>query len=102
MLRWMAPFLSFTAEEAWTVLGAEGKTPLRPPESIFMDTYLSLATPDAALLAKWGRIREIREAVNKDIEPCAPTGQVGSSLQANVQLTVPAEDHAIWPAWART
>jgi isoleucyl-tRNA synthetase len=33
MLRWMAPFLSFTAEEAWAVLGAAGKT--LPPENPF-------------------------------------------------------------------
>ncbi|MBK6594769.1 MAG: isoleucine--tRNA ligase [Burkholderiales bacterium] len=95
MLRWMAPFLSFTAEEAWTVLGAAGKTPLTTRESIFMDGYLELATPDVELLAKWGRIREIREAVNKEIETLRAAGQVGSSLQANVQLTVSAEDHAI-------
>jgi len=30
MPRWMAPFLSFTAEEAWAVLGAEGQRPKRP------------------------------------------------------------------------
>jgi isoleucyl-tRNA synthetase len=95
MLRWMAPFLSFTAEEAWGVLGAEGKTPAASKESIFMDGYVSLAAPDEALLAKWSRIREIREAVNKDIETLRATGQVGASLQAEVELTVPPEDHAL-------
>jgi isoleucyl-tRNA synthetase len=95
MLRWMAPFLSFTAEEAWSVLGAEGKTPPGKKESIFMDTYVGFDAPDAALLAKWSRIRELREAVNKDIETLRAAGQVGSSLQANVTLTVPAADHAI-------
>ncbi len=95
MLRWMAPFLSFTAEEAWTVLGAAGKTPAATRESIFMDGYVALAKPDVDLLAKWGRIREIREAVNKDIETLRAAGQVGSSLQATVRLTVPADDYAI-------
>jgi len=95
MLRWMAPFLSFTAEEAWAVLGAEGKTPVDTKESIFMDTYVNFDAPDTALLAKWSRIREIREAVNKDIETLRAAGQVGSSLQANVTLTVPGADHAI-------
>ncbi|MES2950392.1 MAG: isoleucine--tRNA ligase [Pseudomonadota bacterium] len=95
MLRWMAPFLSFTAEEAWAVLTAAGKTPAATSESIFMDTYLPLAAPNAALLAKWNRIREIREAVNKEIETLRADGQVGSSLQANVSLTVAAEDHAL-------
>jgi len=95
MLRWMAPFLSFTAEEAWSVLGAEGKTPAKTKESIFLDTYLALAEPDVDLLAKWGRIREIREQVNKDIETVRAAGQLGSSLQANVALAVAPEDREL-------
>ncbi|MDR3453644.1 MAG: isoleucine--tRNA ligase [Rhodoferax sp.] len=87
MLRWMAPFLSFTAEEAWKFAGQS--------ESIFMETYSELAAPDADLLAKWSRIRELRDAVNKDIEALRAHGQVGSSLQANVFLAVGAEDHAL-------
>jgi isoleucyl-tRNA synthetase len=95
MLRWMAPFLSFTAEEAWAVLGVAGKTPVATRDSIFMDTYLALPAPDAALLAKWGRVREIREAVNKDIEVLRAAGQVGASLQAEVTLTVAPENYAL-------
>jgi isoleucyl-tRNA synthetase len=95
MLRWMAPFLSFTAEEAWAVLSSEGKTPLATRDSIFMDSYLSLAPADAALLAKWARIREIRDVVNKDIEVLRAAGQVGSSLQATIELTVAADDQAL-------
>ena len=95
MLRWMAPFLSFTAEEAWAVLGSEGKTPHATRDSIFMDTYCTLADPDAALLGKWSRIREIRDLVNKDIEVLRAVGQVGSSLQAVVQLTVGPDDFAL-------
>ena len=87
MLRWMAPFLSFTAEEAWAMIG-DGK-------SIFSDTYSPLPSPDAGLLAKWARIRELREAVNKEIEVLRSQGQVGSSLQAQVQLTLSAADHAL-------
>ena len=87
MLRWMAPFLSFTAEEAWKFFGQS--------ESIFMETYADLPPQDDALLAKWSRIREIRDAVNKDIEAVRAEGQVGSSLQANVALQVNLEDHAL-------
>ena len=95
MLRWMAPFLSFTAEEAWAVLGSEGKTPAATKLSIFMDGYVQLAAADEALLAKWDRIRAVREAVNKDIETLRTAGQVGASLQAEVTLTVPAEEFAL-------
>jgi isoleucyl-tRNA synthetase len=95
MLRWMAPFLSFTAEEAWAVLGTEGKTPAATKLSIFMDGYVPMAAANDALLAKWDRIRAVREAVNKDIETLRTAGQVGASLQAEVTLTVPAEEHAL-------
>jgi len=95
MLRLMAPFLSFTAEEAWSVLGTAGKTPAASQESIFLDTYVQLGGVDDAMLAKWSRIREIRDAVNKDIEVLRADGKVGSSLQSNVELTVNAEDFAL-------
>ena len=87
MLRWMAPFLSFTAEEAWKLFGTS--------DSIFFEEFWKLPEPDAALLAKWARIRELREVVNKEIETLREQGQVGSSLQAKVTLTVPPQDHAL-------
>jgi isoleucyl-tRNA synthetase len=87
MLRWMAPFLSFTAEEAWKLAGTS--------ESIFMETYVQMGTPDEALLAKWSRLREIRDVVNKDIEAVRADGKVGSSLQASVALQADAADHAL-------
>jgi isoleucyl-tRNA synthetase len=95
LVRLMAPFLSFTAEEAWTVLGTEGKTPAATKDSIFMDTYAALGTLDPALMAKWDRIREIRDVVNKDIEALRAAGQVGSSLQAQLVLTLGADDMAL-------
>ncbi len=90
LVRWMAPFLSFTAEEAWSLLGTS--------ESIFMETYAQLGQPNAELLARWGRIREIRDAVNKDIETLRAAGEVGASLQAEVTLTCNAQDHALLSA----
>jgi isoleucyl-tRNA synthetase len=87
MLRLMAPFLSFTAEEAWRAFGSS--------ESIFMETYSDLGTPNEALLAKWSRIREIRDQVNKDIETLRADGKVGASLQASVNLQVAPEDHVL-------
>ena len=93
MLRWMAPFLSFTAEEAWTIFGDS--------ESIFLETYAQIGAPDAALLEKWTRIRAARELVNKEIEALRTDGKVGSSLQANVELTVPMATHGeLWEALA--
>ncbi len=87
MLRWMAPFLSFTAEEAWKVFGDS--------ESIFLETYTDLPAGDEALLAKWARLREIRDVVNKDIEAVRTEGRVGSSLQAEVRVSAQPEDLAL-------
>jgi isoleucyl-tRNA synthetase len=90
MLRWMAPFASFTAEEAWQVF-APGASP-----SIFTETFVDTAAwKDDALLAKWTRIRAIRDAVNKEIEAVRATGAVGSSLQAEVEIVAGAEDQAL-------
>ncbi|UOB06567.1 isoleucine--tRNA ligase [[Acidovorax] ebreus] len=87
MLRWMAPFLSFTAEEAWKVFGQS--------ETIYLETYQTIPTADEGLAAKWERLREIRDAVNKEIETVRAAGTVGSSLQAVVTLTAAPEDHAL-------
>jgi isoleucyl-tRNA synthetase len=85
LLRLIAPFLSFTAEEAWQVVGSS--------ESIFMETYAKFDAPDEALLAKWSRIREIRDMANKEIEALRAAGTVGSSLQTHLTLYVKANDY---------
>jgi isoleucyl-tRNA synthetase len=87
MLRWMAPFLSFTADEAWQVFGGG--------PSILTETYWAFEAPDAPLLARWKRIRELRDVVNKEIEAVRATGAVGSSLQAEVTLTATPDDQAL-------
>jgi isoleucyl-tRNA synthetase len=90
MLRWMAPFLSFTAEEGWALCGDS--------PSIFTATYWRFDNgdaPNAALLAKWATVRAVREVVNKEIEAVRATGAVGSSLQATVRITAPAAEHAV-------
>jgi isoleucyl-tRNA synthetase len=87
MLRWMAPFLSFTAEEAWKVFGTS--------ESIFMETYSKLIAPDETLIAKWSTVRTVRNASNQQIEVLRGLGKVGSSLQANVVVSAKAELQAL-------
>jgi isoleucyl-tRNA synthetase len=84
LLRWMAPFLSFTAEEAWKIFGHS--------ETIYLEKFTDLPEGDEALLAKWTRIREIRDVVNKDIEAVRADGKVGASLQAEVTVAAQPED----------
>jgi len=91
MLRWMAPFLSFTAEEAWQLVGNS--------DSIFIETYWNqwpqAADEEAGLLTKWSRLRSLREAANKEIETLRAAGQVGSSLQATLRVTAATDDLAL-------
>jgi isoleucyl-tRNA synthetase len=78
MLRWMAPFLSFTAEEAWRVFGTS--------ESIFLETFSAMGEVNTALVEKWAQIQQVRELANKEIETQRSAGLIGASLQA--ELTV--------------
>lgn len=90
LLRLMAPFLSFTAEEAQAMFKPGSST-------IFTETYhVFPALRDAnLLLAKWNQIREVRAEVLKAIETLRADGKVGSSLQAEVDLTVSGEAYQI-------
>ena len=95
LLRLMAPILSFTAEEAWQVLhpGTD--------ESIFFHTWkdvLPAQDGEGELLRRWKRIREIRAAVAKRLEDKRAAGEIGSSLQAEVDLAAAGADHALLAA----
>ena len=90
MLRWMAPFLSFTAEEAWSHFAGD-----KNQGSIFFETYAPLPSANEALLAKWNRIRAIRDVANKEIEAVRTAGAVGASLQATLVITAGADDAAL-------
>jgi isoleucyl-tRNA synthetase len=95
LLKWLSPFLSFTAEEAWQDLPKDPSKKLS--ESIFMEEFT--AFPDIAnseeLLGKWSRIREIRSEVTKAIEVEREAGNVGSSLQAELTIKLGDVDFAI-------
>ncbi|MDG5976685.1 isoleucyl-tRNA ligase [Hydrogenophaga taeniospiralis CCUG 15921] len=90
MLRWMAPFLSFTAEEAWGHFAGD-----KNQGSIFFETFLPLPSANEALLAKWNRLRAIRDVANKEIEAVRTAGAVGASLQATLVITAGADDAAL-------
>jgi isoleucyl-tRNA synthetase len=90
MLRWIAPFLSFTAEEAWRVFAPGGSS------SIFIESYVRTeGWPGAELLARWTRIRAIRDLVNKELEAVRGTGALGSSLQGWLTIGADPTDHAL-------
>ena len=90
MLRWMAPFLSFTTEEAWQIF--KHGTPSK--ETIFTELFADIDAPSNSetLLKKWSRIREIRGEITKAIELEREAGKIGSSLQAELEIHANPED----------
>lgn len=85
MVRWLAPILSFTAEEIWRHMpGAQRSA------SIFLETWYETLTPletsSAFDAAYWQRLIAVREAVGKELERLRVTGEIGSSLDAEVDL----------------
>jgi isoleucyl-tRNA synthetase len=89
LLALMAPILSFTAEEAWSIL--------RPADpTIFAHTWTELlpSVPDAdALVAKWDAILGVRALVQKELETVRQAGAIGSSLQAEVAIVADSETY---------
>src|SRR5262249_47885592 len=66
-------------------------------DSVFFHTAHRLpAVSDAAsLLARWTRVRELRDPVRKQIEELRAAGKVGSSLQAEGEVGAQGEDRAL-------
>ncbi|MGZ8403777.1 MAG: isoleucine--tRNA ligase, partial [Rhodoplanes sp.] len=75
---WLAPFLCFTAEEAWLSRhpGSEESVHLR----LFPD--VPAAWRDDALAAKWETLRQLRRVVTGALEIKRAEKTIGSSLQA--------------------
>ncbi|HEC19704.1 MAG TPA: isoleucine--tRNA ligase, partial [Gammaproteobacteria bacterium] len=83
MVRWMAPILSFTAEEVW------GHLPGERGDSVFLEQWYTLpenAEDPQFDLAFWAQVQEVREAVGKELEQLRVAGGIGSSLDAEVDL----------------
>ncbi len=82
--RWLAPILSFTADEIWQQLPGERD------ETVFWATwYENLAglDPDSAFNdAFWDALLEVRVAVAKQMEAARAEGRIGASLDAEVDL----------------
>ncbi|MEX3605640.1 MAG: isoleucine--tRNA ligase [Burkholderia sp.] len=89
LLRVLAPFLSFTAEEAWKVFQPASET-------IFTETYYSYPEIDGAatLLDKWTLLRAVRADVTKALEEARTANRIGSSLQAEVEIRASGARHA--------
>lgn len=82
-VRWIAPILSFTADEIWQFLpGAKG-------ESVFFSSWFTdfPEFSDARALDEyWLWFSEVRNTVNKQLEALRAEGKIGSALDAKITL----------------
>lgn len=84
--RWVAPILSFTAEEIWTFIPGDRET------SIFLAEWYSLPLAESTSItdSDWALIAEARNAVNKVLEGKKEEG-IQKSLEAEVTLFANSE-----------
>lgn len=87
LVRWLAPFIPFTAEEAWLQ---------RHPgedESVHLQTFArtEFEWRDDALDAKWEKVRRVRRVVTGALEIERAAKKIGSSLEAAPAIYVDGE-----------
>jgi isoleucyl-tRNA synthetase len=85
MVRWLAPILSFTAEEVWRHLPGERR------ESVFHETWY--APPAAATDdIDWEALIRLRTGVTRELEKLRDAGAIGAPLDAAIDVyCVPGE-----------
>jgi isoleucyl-tRNA synthetase len=93
LVRIMSPILSHTAEETWRSMRGEGGE-----ESVFL---LDWPQPDPdlkneTLEADWAELIALRDKVTKRLEEMRAGKEIGTSLEAEVVLKVPASEADGW------
>jgi isoleucyl-tRNA synthetase len=84
MVRWLAPILSFTAEEAW------GYLPGIPNESVFLNTWHQFpAGAERISPIDWASLIALKADVARELERLRTSGSIGSSMEAEVTVFVP-------------
>jgi isoleucyl-tRNA synthetase len=90
LVRWLAPVMVFTCEEVWASRYPEGG-------SVHLLEWPDIGDwHNAALAARFARLRDVRRAVTEAIEPLRREKSLGSGLEAAVTLTLsPADAEAL-------
>ncbi len=82
--RWLAPIISYTADEIWQYIPGERST------SVFLETWYEGLYPldenTEFTLDTWAKVTEARSAVSKETERLRNEGVIGASLNAEVVL----------------
>jgi isoleucyl-tRNA synthetase len=83
LTRWMAPIMSFTAQEIWELL------PGTRSQYVFTETWYSVldgVTEGKVSNDVWQTVLEVRDEVNRVLENARKEEKIGSALQAEVTL----------------
>ena len=84
LTRWLAPIISYTADEIWQYLPGERS------DSVFLETWyqglVKLDENSAMNQEFWQQIMLVRTAVSKELEKSRGKGDIGSSLNAELEL----------------
>jgi isoleucyl-tRNA synthetase len=81
MVRWLAPVLSFTAEEIWKLMPIATNR----PESVLLSTWFELPAAVAPVI-DWSQMLELRGAVSRELEKLRVAGSIGAPLDAGITL----------------
>mgnify|MGYP003320992623 FL=1 len=87
LVRWFAPSISFTSEEAWKAMGNK--------ESIHLQDFLQCKNEyeDNQLNEKWNLIKNIRKVATGAIEKIREEKIIRSSLEAHIDIFVSGESY---------
>ncbi|WP_032112272.1 isoleucine--tRNA ligase [Candidatus Paracaedibacter symbiosus] len=87
LTHWLAPVLSFTAEEAWSMRHQLEN------DSIHLQQFPSIPTEwlNPEIVQYWETIRKVRSVVTGAIEIERAAKTIGSSLQASVAIYLPSD-----------
>jgi isoleucyl-tRNA synthetase len=85
MVRWLAPILSFTADEIWRYLpGQRGR-------SVFLETWYDLPSAAQSTI-DWDAYIALKSDVARELERLRTEGAIGAPLEAEVRVYVSPEE----------
>lgn len=90
LVRWMAPIMSFTADEIWNEMPASQGNGEQRDKFVFTGEWFEglfgLADDEVMNDEFWAEIQQVRGAVNKLLELARKDKLIGGSLQAEITL----------------
>ena len=82
MLKWFSPILAFTTEEIYQIINKEENT------SVHLQSFPKIPShwKNEKLFEKWNKLKKVRNVVNAAIELKRSSKDIGSSLEADVEI----------------